>query len=363
MFSRKMQQQIALFLSLFLILPLLGPLPEKVLAAPEDNSVFLEANSGSGNALLVTGLIIGGIILWARSAGEKKRAQHYQVGVELMAAGQYDAAITEFQQAKKYKDAPVYLEKAKAASCDYHYTAAQESLAQNNHLSAYRHLKRVIELNPNYRAVPDLYARVKAWLKPFLTVKVAVIDFDNSSGYNLGRQASGLLVDQIVNSGLDFVEVVERVQLQKILQEQRLWGSGYFDTRDLQEIGKLLGVNYLILGEIHNAQANTNTTYTVVTDNDKTRFRYRAEREAHLSAGFRVVNVRTGAVTVSDTASRTARDTDYSYWRWGFNNLDSESKLMQQALEAVIRQFGNKTIIFLEKEVSQGLEGQATTAL
>lgn len=356
MFPSRFRRQVVYVLLAALIFPVLGPISARAVAA--EHSVSLDADSNSGEALIVTGLIIGAIVLVARGISQKHKAEHYQRGLEFMAQGDFDRAVEEFEEAGKYKDAPVRLEKAKKAACVYHYELVKEALAQKNYLTAYRHLKKILALNPDYEDVPDLYAQVKAWLKPFLTVRVAVLDFDNRSGYyNLGRQASSFLINEIVNQDLEFVEVVERVELEKILREQRLWGSGYFDPESIQEVGKLLGVNYLVLGEILNADVDTQTTYTVVTDEGKVRVRYRMEREATVSAAFRVVDAETGTVVVSDSITEEARDVDYSYWRWGFGSLDSESELTQEALERIIDRFGTKLQRYLEKEVSESLEG------
>lgn len=356
-------RRVALLLLLIMAFPIIGPLPTPVTAAGE-TQVTLDADSDTGKALLITGIIIGGIIYLAKNAREKERAHHYEQGMALMEEGQYDEAVAEFEEAGKYSDARVQLEKAKSAACQEHYEWAMEAIQDGNYFSAYRHLQRVTALKPAYRDVPDLLARVKAWLKPFVTVQVAVLDFDNGAGYyNLGRQASSRLINEVVNENLEFVEVVERVKLEQILREQRLWGSGYLDSGSVQEVGKILGVNYLVLGEILSAHANTDTTYTVITDDDHIRFRYRMEREARVSASFRVVNVQTGAVVVSDTATETARDADYSYWRWGFASLDSEEELIQEAMDDLIKRFSGKILKFLEQEVSEGLDGSYQAAV
>ncbi|NLY55116.1 MAG: hypothetical protein GX058_01245 [Firmicutes bacterium] len=355
MFSHLPKRQIAVILVLALLVPV-GPLPSNVSVVKAEQ---LSASSDNdGNALLVTGIIIGAII-WAASAiSNRNKAKHYEAGKALLEQGHYDAAIEELKAAGKYKNARELLVEAKDRACAYHYAEATQALAEQNYFSAYRHLQKIMALNPAYRDVPDLFSRTKTWLKPFLTVRVAVLDFNNNAGYyNLGRQASTILVNHIVNAQLEFVEVIERVELEKVLREQQFWGSGYYGTKNFQELGRMLGVNYLVIGDILSANCNTNTSYTQVTDGDKIRVRYRLEREAWLNAAFRVIDVKTGAVVVSESTVERASDVEYSYWRWVFGMLDSETKLIDEALRRAVRKFGNKLTNFLEQTISEGLVG------
>ncbi|GEM_PF-5627372 len=355
MFSHMPKRQIAVILVLALLVPV-GPLPSNLSTVKAEQ--LSAASDNDGKALLVTGIIIGAIIWVASAISNKNKAKHYETGKALLEQGHYDEAIVELKAAGRYKEAQRLLVEAKDKACAFHYAEATRALSGQNYFSAYRHLQKIMELNPAYQDVPDLFNRSKSWLKPFLTIRVAVLDFNNNAGYyNLGRQASSILVNQIVNAQLEFVEVIERVELEKVLREQQLWSSGYLGTQNVQELGKILGVDYLVLGDVLGANCNTNTTYTQVTEGDKVRVRYRLEREAWLNTAFRVIDVQTGAVVVSESTIERASDVEYSYWRWGFGTLDSESKLIDEALRRAVRKFGNKLTSFLEQAISKGLEG------
>ena len=70
------------------------------------------------------------------------------------------------------------------------------------------------------------------------------------------------LVTTLVRRGLP---VVERSQLERILQEQQLSYSGLFDIGSAQEVGRLLGAELMLLGTI-NDQGNTITLNTRLVD-------------------------------------------------------------------------------------------------
>lgn len=84
-------------------------------------------------------------------------------------------------------------------------------------------------------------------------VRVAVMNFANNStwswwGDRLGEAANDEFTTQLVNSGQ--FTVIERAQLQSILQEQGLGASGAVSTSTAPKIGKLLGVQVIFTGSI-----------------------------------------------------------------------------------------------------------------
>ncbi len=84
-------------------------------------------------------------------------------------------------------------------------------------------------------------------------VRIAVMDFENSSGWNnwgeqLGMAAADELVTQLVKS--DQFTVIERDRLHAILAEQQLGTSGAVDAATAARIGELLGVQVILTGSI-----------------------------------------------------------------------------------------------------------------
>lgn len=83
--------------------------------------------------------------------------------------------------------------------------------------------------------------------------RVAVLDFtgfmmgDGNAAISLGKAIAAMLVTEF--SGRDGIQVVERAQLNEMLREQDLALSGRLDETSAVEIGKLLGVQYVVTGQ------------------------------------------------------------------------------------------------------------------
>lgn len=83
--------------------------------------------------------------------------------------------------------------------------------------------------------------------------RIAVLGFDNNStftywGDNLGAAAADELTTQLVRSGR--FTVVERSQVNAILEEQHFGLSGAVNPATAAEIGKILGVQAVVTGSI-----------------------------------------------------------------------------------------------------------------
>ena len=90
--------------------------------------------------------------------------------------------------------------------------------------------------------------------------RIAILDFDYATVYSdvgyifgsnvdVGKGIADLLVTKLVQGGQ--YSVIERKQLDKIMAEQNLGASGRVDEATAARIGKILGVDALIMGSIH----------------------------------------------------------------------------------------------------------------
>lgn len=83
---------------------------------------------------------------------------------------------------------------------------------------------------------------------------VAVMDFssfmmgESGGAVNLGAAISAMLVTEF--SSREGLRVVERAQLKNLLREQDLSLSGRIEESDAIEIGKMLGVQYVLHGQV-----------------------------------------------------------------------------------------------------------------
>jgi curli biogenesis system outer membrane secretion channel CsgG len=83
---------------------------------------------------------------------------------------------------------------------------------------------------------------------------VAVMDFssfmmgEGGASVDLGKAISAMLVTEF--SGREGMRIVERAQLRELLREQDLSLSGRIEEADAIEVGKMLGVQYVLHGQV-----------------------------------------------------------------------------------------------------------------
>jgi len=87
-------------------------------------------------------------------------------------------------------------------------------------------------------------------------IKVAILDFENTSGIakydGLGKAMSSMLITDIEsNVSPKRLQFVERSQIQKVLKEQNFQATSAVDKTSSVKAGKLLGVKYLLFGDIY----------------------------------------------------------------------------------------------------------------
>ena len=86
-------------------------------------------------------------------------------------------------------------------------------------------------------------------------IKVAIVDFENTSGITkydgLGKAMSSMLISDIeANVSQKRLQLVERSQINKILKEQNFQKKPSVDKASTVKMGQLLGVKYLLVGDI-----------------------------------------------------------------------------------------------------------------
>lgn len=90
----------------------------------------------------------------------------------------------------------------------------------------------------------------------FSQTKVAILDFENTSGIakydGFGKALSNMLITDLKNTiHPRKVVFLERSQLNKILDEQKLQKTKSFDQSTAVSFGKLAGVNFVLVGSVY----------------------------------------------------------------------------------------------------------------
>jgi curli biogenesis system outer membrane secretion channel CsgG len=139
--------------------------------------------------------------------------------------------------------------------------------------------------------------------------RVAVLEFvDKSthyySWYHVGRAAQDMMVTALVKG--EAFRVIDRERLQALMQEKNLSLSGDVDPKTAVRVGKMLGVEYLIVGAITEFGV-TNSGASVPGYGGLPSFSMRTQRmDAAIDA--RAINTSTGEIVWADTAKDSSSD-------------------------------------------------------
>lgn len=141
-----------------------------------------------------------------------------------------------------------------------------------------------------------------------------------------GQAVSGRLIADLVQNG--HYTVLERSQLRKIMQEQKLSLSGAIDENQAVQIGKLAGVEALILGSGSYTIKDIGKweEHKIKDENDQERIvkKYKAIRKVDVQINYRIVNVTTGEIIAS-------RNFDWS----NYNESGSTGRYSDFALDSI----------------------------
>jgi curli biogenesis system outer membrane secretion channel CsgG len=133
----------------------------------------------------------------------------------------------------------------------------------------------------------------------FATVDLGLADRAYGGKQNLARRVADKLVTSLV--GLGTCQVVERSQLEKVLSEQNLGAQGRLDASTAAKIGRVLGVDALIIGNVSifelQGMPQPNDTFW---DNKKMR--------ARIAVNFRVIDTTTAVVELSNEQSGMSKE-------------------------------------------------------
>lgn len=167
--------------------------------------------------------------------------------------------------------------------------------------------------------------------------RVAVLEFknkaDNQWWYHGGAEAAqDVFVTELFKSGK--FRVVEREQLEALMQEKNLTLSGDVDPATAVRVGKILGVNYLLTGSV--------TEYGVT---DTSAHAPGVRRLPGFSAGkrnfvaamnARLIDTNTGEIVWADEAR--GEDSSVKVNVGGFGGGADDSRMFDKVMKPVIQQ-------------------------
>ncbi len=162
----------------------------------------------------------------------------------------------------------------------------------------------------------------------------SVHDLFNGSGPAQG--ISNLLTNRLVQDGR--YSVIERSRIAEILREQNFGQTGRVDASTAAEIGRILGVDAVLIGSITQFNLDAEESGLNLFGFGQRTRTYQAE--VQLTA--RLVNTTTAGIVMAAEGSGTARKRDESFSVGGIGGIGNSSanpnQLLKQAAEAAILQ-------------------------
>ena len=253
----------------------------------------------------------------------------YTAGSDLLAAKQFSAANSLFDEIGQlmphYKDAS-NLEAV--SKCEPLYIDGNSAMDVHQYRKAYNDFDQIIQILPNYKDASDL--KQEALDKGRLTVSVA--PFQNGTGNpGIEKSAQSYVVDAITKINDPFLRLVERENIQQILNEQRLNMSGMVDRSTASSVGSLLGAKALLTGTVVTYSENYTPVrvvkqrgyeaYQVKLLNKETNkyvyqtrykpvyyYNHSAARQVNLGIQYKLISLETGEILASDIVHKSTTD-------------------------------------------------------
>ncbi|MDZ7332281.1 MAG: hypothetical protein ONB31_09915 [candidate division KSB1 bacterium] len=254
-------------------------------------------------------------------------AKEYQNARNLLNQSQLEAALEAFQRVANYQpnylDTQQQVDRVRAQLADKYFLEGQRHFRAGDYKNAYQALKNSIYYQPDHSSAKQLYEEAKEKL----TVRMAIFPFTATKmETKFGELVSQRLLAQALPRRSEFIVFLEREHLQKIFEEQALSQTGAIDEKTAVEVGKLSGVNVIVVGSItlisqkvSGPTARQLTGYYDQSYRDakgiqrskKEPFQYTAyevQRSAEVNISYRFISVETGEILFNESLSRVVDD-------------------------------------------------------
>jgi hypothetical protein len=256
----------------------------------------------------------------------------YNRGNDLMADKKFDEANALFKQISKLS--PGYKDIAELKDVSLNeplYTEGSSFFDNAAYRKAYYKFDEVYRNNPNYKDVAVLRAECLDLGK----FPVAIMPFENTSNVNgAEKRVRAYVITELTSLDDPFLRIIERENMEAILQEQRLSLSGVVNESTAARVGNLLGANVMITGNVISYSTKPGRMRQTKKDgfeayqvklydkvNDKnyyetrykpvTYFEYYNRNEVSVSFQYKGISLETGEVLFSNVVDKSLNDEVY----------------------------------------------------
>lgn len=183
--------------------------------------------------------------------------KHYTAGKGFLYDGEYKSAVNELERASSYlstyRDTRNLLAEARdhknERKAEVHYNKGLSYFDRNRFRQAYRSFDDCLRIRSGFRDAEQL--KSESLLRG--RKGVAVMQFDNNSrDHQIAVLTYTRVLAGAVNCNSPFVNIVDRRNVEKFLEEKRLSMSGIISVNEATETGQLMGMDYVVIGNIAN---------------------------------------------------------------------------------------------------------------
>ncbi len=258
---------------------------------------------------------------------QKLASQEYQKARDLVVQGKLEEALIGFERISKYLpnylDTQYQVDRVKTQLADKYYSEGRNRFDASDYKNAYDKLQKSLSYQPDYSPAKNLFDEAKEKL----TVRLAVFPFSSSKlDQKFGEIVSQNLLTQALPRKSEFIMFLEREYLQKIFEEQALSQTGAIDEQTAVQVGKLSGVNTIVVGSVTLiSRKDTGPTKITRTGNYDRKYRdpkgvqrtkkesfsytaFEVERNVEVSLNYRVISVETGAILFNESLIELVSD-------------------------------------------------------
>ncbi len=209
-----------------------------------------------------------------------------------------------------------------------------------------------------------LFLSFLVWILPVYPVsgqdnlyRVAVLPFDDGSiderwwgDYDIGSGVADVLVTSMLNLSPPRFRLIEREQINRILEEQDFGASGRVDVKTAAAIGKILGVQFLVMGKVTEF-ANKTTGGSLSLGGKGLGLSTTTSRVA---IDARLVNAETAEIVAAVTGTGEKKQSNLRLeYDWKTMDLNSEEFratnlgiALREATDQIAKELGEKVLAF-----------------
>lgn len=255
----------------------------------------------------------------------------YNEGQAYMEKQDFQNAETVFSRISQLE--PNYKDASSLQSIAYLeplYRAGKTDLESGHYRKAYASLCKVIEKDPSYK---DASALKQECLNKG-QYSIAVLPFTSSTKPEMAPKVQAYAITALTETKDPFLRIVDRENIDRILEEQRLGLSGVVDEQTAVRVGNLMGAQAVLMGtlidyreepgslrkstkdaleayKVEQVNAETKEKYFITKYRPVKYVEYLREDKVYLSFSYRLVSLETGEVLVSKVVDRQVSDQIY----------------------------------------------------